>query len=141
MFISSLYFCLFCIIFIWQFLQNKNKNLLIFFVFSILLFINGLGQISNLSCHARTLSVVCGLFVYFVSLSFQCCIYVAWFWFSLCFPCVFSPPVFMCSSSHLPCITLVSPALLLVSSPAYQLPACPCVVPPVPCCLISSVCI
>ena len=37
---------------------------------------------------------------------------------------------------HLPCISLINPALLLVSSSANQLPACPHVLPPVPCCFI-----
>ena len=51
----------------------------------------------------------------------------------LCFFCVslvycFIPPGFMCTSSHLPCITLVSPALLPVSSPVYLLPVYLCVV-------------
>lgn len=38
---------------------------------------------------------------------------------------------------HLHCISLVSSALFPVSSPANQLPAHPCVLPPVPCCFMS----
>ena len=57
----------------------------------------------------------------------MCCV----FWVLVCsvfLACSFTPTVVMCSSSHLPCIFLVNSALLLVSSSAYQIPACPCVV-------------
>lgn len=54
-------------------------------------------------CHVLPGLLCFGLFVYSVFLSFQCCYFVAWFCFFLFLLCVL---VFMCTSSHLSCITL-----------------------------------
>ena len=50
------------------------------------------------------------------------------------FSCVW---FFLCALIQ--CIVLICPALFLMSSPSNQLPAWPCIVPPVPCCSISLV--
>lgn len=71
--------------------------------------------------------------VYMSSRTVCACLYwILFFWFSVSPLCSWAP--------HLPCISLVSIALLPESSPANQLQACSSILPPVPCCCISSVC-